>query len=63
MLIIVLIPETGQKAIWDTAQDRFFEDAGGDQAWDSVDDIDCSYMEKWDRLSFIEQVSLLWDKA
>ena len=60
MLRIVPIPETGMRAIWDTVQDRFFEDANGDQSWDDFNDIDCAYMSDSDAMKFIERVSRLW---
>lgn len=63
MLRIVPIPETGYKAIWDTVQDAFFQDANGDQGWESVDDIACSYLDEMARMEFLERVSLLWGNA
>ena len=63
MIRIVPIPDTGYKAIWDTVQDAFFQDANGDQGWESVNDIDCSYLDEPYRLEFLERISLLWDNA
>lgn len=63
MLRIVPVPETGYKAIWDTVTDSFWQDANGQQGWDSVDDIDFGNLNDLDRLEFAERIGLLWDNA
>lgn len=60
MKVIVPIPGTGYKAIWDTVTDQFFQDDNGDQAWDCIDDIDYAGDDKWERMEFFERISMIW---